>query len=234
MGKRYEAVIDKIDTERLYLPAEAISLVKETATAKFDETIEVHFRLGIDPRQADQQMRGVILMPAGLGISVRVAVFADGEAAAMARDAGADVILDEQEIANLQQTGNIDFDTAIAVPTMMPKVGRLGKLLGPRGLMPNPKSGTVVQPDDLKRVIEEARAGRVEYRNDKQGNLHVVIGKASFTEEALRTNFDAVMDEIRRARPASAKGMFIKRLVVCSTMGPPIRIDPYAALSRVE
>jgi large subunit ribosomal protein L1 len=230
-GKQYLDATKQFDRDTIYSVEDAITLCKEMAYANFDESVEVHFRLGIDPRQADQQLRGTILMPAGLGKSVRVAVFAEGEAATIAEEAGAELVLDEQAIQEIQQSGNIDFDTAIAVPEMMSKVGRLGRLLGPRGLMPNPKSGTVVQADDLPRVIEEAHAGRIEYRNDKTGNLHVIVGKVSFSEEQLLTNMRALMEEMRRARPAASKGQFIRRMVVCSTMGPGIKVDPNQAFA---
>lgn len=226
-GKRYNTVAEKFDVEQLYTASEAIDLVKEMATAKFDETVEMHMRLNIDPRQAEQQLRGVVQMPAGLGKKVTILVFAEGEGANIARDAGADIIADTAEVINDIERGNLlDFDVAIAVPEMMSTVGRLGRVLGPRGLMPNPKSGTVVPAEDLPRVIEESRAGRVEYRNDRTGNIHVVIGKASFDENALLQNMTAVLDEIRRSRPPAVKGQFIKRLVVCSTMGPGVKVDP--------
>ncbi len=225
-GKRYAAVAEKYDPEAQYTPAATIELVKEMATAKFDETVEVHMRLNIDPRQAEQQLRGVIKMPAGLGKKVTILVFAEGEGANIAREAGADIIADTAEVVGDIEKGNLlDFDVAIAVPEMMSTVGRLGRVLGPRGLMPNPKSGTVVPAEDLPRVIEERRAGSVEYRNDRTGNVHLVIGKASFDKDALLQNFNAVMDEILRSRPPAVKGVFVKRLVVCSTMGPGVKVD---------
>ncbi|NDJ52590.1 MAG: 50S ribosomal protein L1 [Chloroflexi bacterium] len=229
-GRKYLDAAAKVDRDKLYEPQEALALVKETAVAKFDETIEVHMRLGIDPRQADQQIRGAIVMPAGLGRTVRILVFAEGEAASAAEGAGADIIASDPEIAKIQD-GWTEFDVAIAVPDMMRKIGRLGRVLGPRGLMPSPKSGTVVQPEDIPRVIEEARAGRAEYRNDRTGNLHVPIGKASFEADQLMLNFATLMDTIRRARPASVKGAFVRRLVLTSTMGPGIRVNPNSALS---
>jgi large subunit ribosomal protein L1 len=188
-------------------------------------------RLGIDSRHAEQQVRSVVIMPAGLGKTVRIAVFAEGEAARIARDAGADIVGGDDLIERIQNEGFLGFDVAIAVPDMMRKIGRLGKILGTRGLMPNPKAGTVVQAEDIPRVIEESRAGRVEFRNDKTGNLHVVIGKASFSAEQLMENFSALMDAIRRARPSSAKGTFVRTLVVKPTMGPGVKVDPFAALS---
>jgi large subunit ribosomal protein L1 len=229
-GKRFNAAMEKIDRQTLYSPVEAIALVKEFATAKFDETIEVHMRLGIDPRKAEEQIRHAIVMPAGLGKTVRILVFAEGEAAHIAEEAGADIIADDDVIARIQDEGFTDFDVAIAVPEMMRKLGRLGKVLGPRGLMPSPKAGTVVQPEDVPRVIEESRAGRVEYRNDRTGNLHVAIGKASFTAEDLMLNFSTLMDSVRRSRPVSLKGTFVRKVVITSTMGPGIKIDPNQAL----
>lgn len=230
-GKKYLESLEKVDREMLYQPREAFELLKETAKANFDETVEVHMRLGIDPRHAEQQIRGVVLMPAGLGKTVRIIVFAEGEAEQIARDAGADIIGDDEVIKRIMDEGFTDFDIAIAVPEMMRKIGRLGKVLGPRGLMPSPKAGTVIPPEDIPRVIEEARAGRAEYRNDRTGNLHVVIGKASFEVDALMDNFTVLMDAIRRARPSALKGQYIRKLVVTSTMGPGIRVDQNAALA---
>ncbi|MBN1120088.1 MAG: 50S ribosomal protein L1 [Anaerolineae bacterium] len=229
-GKRFNAAAEKFDRQTLYSPADAIGMVKEFATAKFDETVEVHMRLAIDPRKAEEQIRNAIVMPAGLGKTVRILVFAEGEAARIAEEAGADIIASDDVIARIQDEGFTDFDVAIAVPEMMRKLGRLGKVLGPRGLMPSPKAGTVVQPEDVPRVIDESRAGRVEYRNDRTGNLHVAIGKASFTEEDLLLNFSALMDSVRRSRPASVKGAFIRKLVITSTMGPGIKVDPFQAI----
>lgn len=230
-GKKYIAATEKIDRQRLYTPEEAIKLAKEVAPAKFDETVELHLRLGIDPRHSDQQVRSTVLLPYGLGKTVRVLVFAEGEAARIAQDAGADVVADD-EVINRINDGWVEFDVALAVPDMMRKIGRLGKVLGRRGLMPNPKAGTLVQhAEDIPRAIEEARAGRVEFRNDKTANIHVPIGKISFTEEHLLGNLAAMMDAIRRNRPASAKGTFVRRVVLTSTMGPGIRIDPNIALA---
>ncbi len=230
-GKRYNDGIGQIEADKLYTPEKAMELVKKMARAKFDETIDVHMRLGIDPRHAEQQIRGVILMPSGLGKTVRILVFAEGDAERIARDAGADIIGSDELIGRIEKEGFTDFDVAIAVPEMMRKLSRLGKVLGPRGLMPSPKGGTVVPPEDLPRVIDESRAGRVEFRNDRTANLHVPIGKASFTEAQLLANFRALMDELRRLRPASVKGQFIRKVVVTPTMGPGVRIDPFAALS---
>jgi large subunit ribosomal protein L1 len=230
-GKKYNAAAEKIDRQRLYTPEEAIKLAKEVAPAKFDETVELHLRLGIDPRHSDQQVRSTVLLPYGLGKTVRVLVFAEGEAAKIAQDAGADVVADD-EVINRINDGWVEFDVALAVPDMMRKIGRLGKVLGRRGLMPNPKAGTLVQhPEDIPRAIEEARAGRVEFRNDKTANIHVPIGKISFTEEHLLGNLAAMMDAIRRNRPASAKGTFVRRVVLTSTMGPGIRLDPNIAIA---
>jgi len=230
-GKKYLEAAAKVDREKLYTPQEAIKLLKEIAPAKFDETVELHLRLGIDPRHSDQQIRSTVLLPYGLGKTVRVLVFAEGEAAKIAQEAGADYVADDELIAKIANEGWTEFDVALAVPEMMKKIGRLGKVLGRKGLMPNPKAGTLVQPEDLPRAIEEARAGRIEYRNDKTGNVHIPIGKVSFSEEQLLGNLAAVMDSVRRNRPAAAKGTYIRRAVLTSTMGPGIRLDPNAALS---
>jgi len=230
-GKQYLAAAAKINREQAYTPSEAVALVKETAYAKFDATVEVHMRLGVDPRQADQQVRDVVVLPHGLGKTVRVLVFAQGEGATLARDAGADVVADDDETIARIQGGWTDFDVAIATPDMMGKVGRLGRILGPRGLMPNPKAGTVVPATDIPRVIEESKAGRVEFRLDKTANLHVPIGKISFEQTKLYENLAALMEAVKKARPSAAKGSFIKRVTLTSTMGPGIRIDPMQAQS---
>ncbi len=230
-SNRYMEALEKYDRLEAYSPSEAVRLVKETATANFDETIEVHARLNIDPRHSDQQIRTAIVMPYGLGKKVTVLVFAEGEAAQIARDAGADIIADDEVINRIQNEGWVEFDVGLATPDMMRKISRLGRVLGRRGLMPNPKAGTLVQPDDIPRAINEARAGRVEFRNDRTGNIHVPIGKASFEEEALTGNFATLMDTLRRNRPPAAKGAFIRRLVLVSTMGPPVRVDPFEALA---
>jgi large subunit ribosomal protein L1 len=188
-------------------------------------------RLGIDPRHSDQQIRTTVVLPHGLGKTVRILVFAEGEAARIAQEAGADYIGDDETIARIANEGWVEFDVALAVPDMMRKIGRLGKVLGRRGLMPNPKGGTLVQPEDIPRAIEEARAGRVEFRNDKTANIHVPIGKASFGAEQLRDNMAAIMDAVRRARPAAAKGTFMRRVVITTTMGPGIKVDPNDALA---
>lgn len=230
-GKQYLAAAAKVNQDQSYTPGEAVALVKETAYAKFDATVEVHMRLGVDPRQADQQVRDVVVLPHGLGKTVRVLVFAQGEGATLAREAGADVVADDDETIARIQGGWTEFDVAIATPDMMGKVGRLGRILGPRGLMPNPKAGTVVPATDIPRVIEESKAGRVEFRLDKTANLHVPIGKVSFEQKKLYENLAALMEAVKKARPAAAKGIFIKRITLTSTMGPGIRIDANQAQS---
>jgi large subunit ribosomal protein L1 len=230
-GKKYIAAAEKVDRQNLYSPEEALKLAKEIAPAKFDETVELHLRMGIDPRHSDQQIRTTVILPFGLGKTVRVLVFAEGEGAKIAQDAGADYVADDEMIARIANEGWTEFDVALAVPDMMRKIGRLGKVLGRKGLMPNPKAGTLVQPEDIPRAIEEARAGRIEFRNDKTANIHVPIGKASFSEEQLQGNMAAIMDAIRRSRPAAAKGTYIRRVVVTTTMGPGIRVDPNVALA---
>jgi large subunit ribosomal protein L1 len=228
-GKKYLAAAAKIDQDQSYSPAKALELARETSTVKFDATVEVHVRLGVDPRHADQQVRDVVVLPHGLGKTVRVLVFAQGEGASLARDAGADIIADDDETLNKIQGGWTDFDVAVATPDMMGKVGRLGRILGPRGLMPNPKAGTVVPAEDIPRVVEEAKAGRVEFRVDKTANLHVPIGKVSFETKKLYDNMSALMDAIKKARPASTKGTYIRRISVTTTMGPGIKVDPLQA-----
>src|SRR5512142_2990766 len=230
-GKKYKAALAKVDLNKEYSSREAVALAKETSTTKFDSTVEVHLRTALDPRQADQQVRDVVVLPNGLGKTVRVLVFAQGEGAAAARAAGADVVADDDETLKKIEGGMTDFDVAIATPDMMGRVGRLGRVLGPRGLMPNPKAGTVVPAQDIERAIREAKAGRVEFRLDKTANIHVVIGKASFSAEKLYENFAALMDAINKARPAGAKGVYIKRIVVNATMGPGIKVDANEALS---
>lgn len=232
-GKRYRDGASTMQEDKLYSPREAFELMKQTSRAKFDETVDVHMHLGIDPRHAEQQIRGVVVMPAGLGKTVRIAVFAEGDAERIARDAGADVVGSDDLIQKIEKEGFLEFDVAMAVPEMMRKIGRLGKVLGTRGLMPNPKAGTVVSPEDLPRAIEEARAGRVEYRNDRTGNMHVPIGKVSFTVDQLMANFSTLMDAVRRARPASAKGVYIRKLVITPTMGPRVKVEPNEALALV-
>lgn len=224
-GKKYRAAAAKVDRLKNYSVDEAISLVKETSFTKFDATVECHVRLGVDPRQADQQVRGVVVLPNGLGKTVRILVFAQGEGARLAQEAGADYVADTDEWIKKIQDGWTEFDVAIATPDMMGRVGRLGKVLGPRGLMPNPKAGTVAPPADIPRVIKEARAGRVEFRLDKTGNLHVPIGKVSFSGQSLVENLNAFLDAVKKAKPASAKGNYLRRVTVTSTMGPGIRVD---------
>ncbi len=233
-GKKYLAALAKIDIEKSYSPREAMALAKDTSITKFDATVEVHMRMGLDPRQADQQLRDVVVLPNGLGKSVRVLVFAQGDGAANARSAGADVVADDDETLNKIQGGWLDFDVAIATPDMMGKVGRLGRVLGPRGLMPNPKAGTVVAPEDMGRAVTEAKAGRVEFRLDKTANVHVPIGKVSFDVAKLYENFAALMEGIKKAKPAGAKGNYIKRITVTTTMGPGIKVDAQAAQSMEE
>jgi len=230
-GKKYLAALAKVNIDEQYLPAEAIKLAKETSFTKFDATVEIHMRMGLDPRQADQQVRDVVVLPNGLGKTVRVVVFAQGEGAAAARAAGADVVVDDDETFGKIQGGWLDFDVAIATPDLMGKVGRLGRVLGPRGLMPNPKAGTVVPAEDIARAINEAKAGRVEFRLDKTANIHVQIGKASFPVEKLTENFAALMEAVKKARPTGAKGIYIRRITVASTMGPGVKIEPNAAQS---
>ncbi|NLF02308.1 MAG: 50S ribosomal protein L1 [Anaerolineales bacterium] len=230
-GKKYLEALEKVDRAKLYEPREAISLAKETSISKFDGTIDVHMRLGVDPRKSDQLVRGVVLLPHGLGKTVRVLVFASGEGERIARDAGADFVAGDDEAIQKIQAGWTDFDVAIAVPEMMGKVGRLGRVLGPRGLMPNPKAGTVAPANDLPRLIQEAKAGRVEFRVDRTANLHVPIGKASFPVEHLVNNFAAVADAIRKAKPPAAKGNYVRSVTVTSTMGPGVKVDPASALA---
>jgi large subunit ribosomal protein L1 len=227
-GKKYLAALAKIDVNKSYTPKEAVALVKETSTTKFDSTVEVHLRMGLDPRQADQMVRDVVVLPNGLGKVVRVLVFAQGEGATRATEAGADFVADSDEWIQKIQGGWTDFDVAIATPDMMSKAGRLGRVLGPRGLMPNPKAGTVVPVEDLTRVIREAKAGRVEYRLDKTANIHVPVGKVSFTADKLFENLAALMDAIKKSRPPAAKGIYIRHVTVTSTMGPGIKVDTLA------
>jgi large subunit ribosomal protein L1 len=218
--------MEAVDREQLYPPLEAIKVLKSLPNTKFDETVELNIRLGVDPRKADQMVRGALSLPKGTGKSVRVAVFAKGEKAAEARDAGADEVGDD-DLAERIQGGWLDFDAAVATPDMMPVVGKLGRMLGPRGLMPNPKSGTVT--NDVGKVVSDIKGGMVEYRTDRHGNLHMVLGKKSFEEGDLATNYGAVIDEVLRAKPAAAKGRYLKSITVSTTMGPGLRIDPAKA-----
>ena len=224
-GKRYENAAKEFDRDSVYSLPQAVSLVKKMATAKFDETIELHFRLGIDPRHSDQQVRSTVLLPHGLGKTVRVLVFAEGEEARAAQAAGADIIADDEVINRIMKDSWLEFDATLAVPGMMPKVGRLGRILGTRGLMPNPKAGTVVQPEDLARAVEELKAGRVEFRNDKTGNLHVPVGKSSFDQQRILENAQAIVDAVNRVKPSAVKGIYLKRAVLTSTMAPGVRLD---------
>ena len=230
-GKKYLAAAAKVNIDKNYSPDEAVTLAKETSITKFDATVEVHMRMGLDPRQADQQVRDVVVLPHGLGKTVRVLVFAQADGADKAKEAGADIIADSDEWIAKIQGGFTDFDVAIATPDMMSKAGRLGRVLGPRGLMPNPKAGTVVPADDLPRVIREAKAGRVEFRLDKTANIHVPIGKVSFAATELYNNFAALMDAIKKAKPPAAKGSYIRKITITTTMGPGIHIDPLQAQS---
>jgi large subunit ribosomal protein L1 len=224
-SKRFEAANKEVNPEKYYPLSEAVSLTKKLATAKFDETIELHFRLGIDPRHSDQQVRSTVLLPHGLGKKVRVAVFAEGEDARAAEAAGADIVGGDELLDRIQKENWMDFDAALATPAIMKKVGRVARVLGPRGLMPNPKAGTVVPPEDLVRAVNELKAGRVEFRNDKTGNLHVPVGKASFDAEKLLENAQSILDAVARVKPAGVKGIYVRRIVVTSTMGPSVHIE---------
>jgi large subunit ribosomal protein L1 len=221
-GKRYKGADELIDENREYMPAEAIGLIKRFPDAKFDETVEIAFRLGVDPRKADQIVRGTVSLPNGTGRSVRVAVFAQGPKATEAREAGADVVGGEELVEEVMK-GNIDFDAAIATPDLMASVGKAGRVLGPRGLMPNPKTGTVTQ--DIAKAVSEIKGGRIEYKTDRTGNVHMVIGKKSFGEKQLLENYLTAVDEILRAKPSAAKGKYVKSLTVATTMGPGVPID---------
>jgi large subunit ribosomal protein L1 len=229
-GKKYLEVAKEVDAARAYPPDEAVALVKKTARAKFDETVELHLRMGLDPRNAAQQVRGVALLPHGLGKKIRVLVFAQGEAERVAKDAGADFVGGDDIIKKIEE-GWIDFDTAIAIPEMMGRVGKLGKILGRRGLMPNPKAGTVVAMNDLPRVIEDARKGRVEYKLDRTAIIHVPLGKASFEARALLDNLTAIIEAVVKARPSGAKGQYVKSAFITTTMGPGIKLDLSSALA---
>lgn len=230
LPKNYRAVAEKVG-EGVRAPLEALALVKEVAFAKFDETVSVDFRLGIDTRQADQQLRGTVSLPNGSGKTVRVAVFAEGEAARAAEEAGADIVGTDELTAQIQ-AGEFNFDAAVATPDQMGKVGRLGKILGPRGLMPNPKLGTVT--NDVAKAITELKGGRVEYRADRYGIAHVILGKVSFTAEQLAENYGAVYDEILRMKPAAAKGKYVKSVTVSSTMGPGVKVDSSVTRNYTE
>jgi large subunit ribosomal protein L1 len=222
-GKKYIDARGQIDRESVYSPADAVKKLKELPAAKFDETIEVHFRLGLNVRHADEQLRGTLMLPHGTGKEVRIAVFAEGDKAREAQEAGADVV-GSADLAKRIEEGFTEFDVAIATPDQMGNVGRLGRILGPRGLMPNPKTGTVTF--DVGKAVSDAKSGKLEYRTDRGANVHVSIGKRSFDERALLENYAAVLDEILRAKPAAAKGRYIRQITLTSTMGPGIRIDP--------
>jgi large subunit ribosomal protein L1 len=229
-GKKYREQAAKVEQDKYYAPREAVSLAKATSYSKFNGTLEAHIRLGVDPKYADQNVRDVVVLPHGLGKTVRVLVFAEGEGARIAKEAGADYVADDELLKKIQE-GWADFEVAIATPEVMGKVGRLGRVLGPRGLMPNPKTGTVVPAADLPRVIGESKAGRVEFRVDKTGNLHVPIGKVNFGEQQLYENFAALMAAVVKAKPASAKGIYLRKIVLTATMGPGVKVDPIAAAS---
>jgi len=222
-GKRYDAAARRFDPEQEYQVADAIDLVKAGAGTKFDESVDLVARLGVDPRKADQMLRGTIALPSGSGKDVRVAVFATGDAANAAREAGADVVGAEELVAEVEG-GRTDFDVVISTPDLMPQVGKLGRVLGPRGLMPNPKTGTVTP--DVAKAVDEYKGGKVEYRTDRNGNVHVPVGKTSFTAGDLLTNLTAVLGELQKAKPASAKGRYFRKVSISSTMGPGVRIDP--------
>ena len=223
-GKRYDEARGTIDREHAYAPLEAVRLLKSLPATKFDETVEVHFRLGLNVRHADQQLRGTLMLPHGSGKEMRVAVFAEGEKAKEAEDAGADIVGSADLAARVQDEGFTDFDVAIATPDQMGVVGRLGRILGPRGLMPNPRTGTVT--NDVGKAVSEAKAGKLEYRTDRGANVHVPLGKLSFDERRLLENYATVVEEIARAKPAAAKGRYIQGITIASTMGPGIKVDP--------
>jgi large subunit ribosomal protein L1 len=222
-AKRYQDSTRMFDREQLYSPADAIRILKQMPATKFDETVELSIRLGVDPRKADQMVRGTVTLPHGTGRSVRVAAFAAGDKAREATEAGADLVGGEELVQEVLQ-GNIDFDAAVATPDMMSVVGKAGRVLGPRGLMPNPKAGTVTE--DIGKAVSEIKAGKLEYRVDRQANCHLIIGKRSFDEEKLLENFAAVVDEILRAKPPGVKGRYLRSVTISTTMGPGIRVDP--------
>ena len=230
-GKRYRQQYGKVQRNRSYPPAEAVGLIKETASAKFDETVELHVLLGVNVRHADEQLRGTLALPHGLGKEVTVAVFAQGQQARDAEAAGADFV-GGQDLAEKIQEGWTDFDVAIATPDMMPVVGRLGRILGPQGKMPNPKVGAVTM--DVAKAVEESKAGKVEYRTDRTAIVHMTVGKTSFSDEQLLDNYGAILDEIIRAKPSAAKGKYIRTVTLASTMGPGIKVDPSRTKDLVE
>ncbi|NLJ93937.1 MAG: 50S ribosomal protein L1 [Clostridiaceae bacterium] len=226
-GKRYKEIVEKVDKSKIYESAEAMELLKEMATAKFDETVEVHLRMGVDSRRADQQVRGAVVLPNGTGRDVKVLVFAEGPKADEAKEAGAEIIADDEVIAKIQNENWLDFDVVIASPDMMGKVGPLGRILGPHGLMPNPKAGTVTP--DIKEAVQDAKAGKIEYRLDRHNIIHVPIGKVSFTAEQIEENFIALLDAVYKSKPSGAKGRYIRACHVSSTMGPSIKVNPKLA-----
>jgi len=229
-GKKYQEAAQVVDRTKVYPPQEAIELAKKSAHTRFDETVELHLRMGVDPRNAAQQVRGVVLLPHGLGKKIRVLVFAQGEAVKIAESAGADFVGGDEMIKKIE-AGWLDFDTAIATPEIMSKVGKLGKILGRKGLMPNPKSGTVVPADDLPRVIEDARKGRVEFKLDRTAIIHVPLGKVSFENDMLMGNLSALVEAVVKAKPSGAKGQYVKTAVLTTTMGPGIKLDLKSTLS---
>ena len=227
-GKKYLEAAKLVEIDKEYQPQEAVALAKKTAYGKFNQTVEAHFKTGLDVKQADQQVRGVVLLPHGTGKTVRILVFAEGDGARLASEAGADFVGSDDIIKQIEG-GWTDFDVAIATPQLMGKVGRLGKVLGPRGLMPSPKAGTIVPPEQLPQLIRETRLGRVEFKTDKSGGIHSIIGKSGFTEEQLLENFAALMDALQRSKPSGAKCVYLKKVTLASTMGPGVRVDVGAA-----
>lgn len=230
-GKKYAEAVKLVDREKAYEPQEALEVLKKAAYVKFDETVELHLRMGVDPRHADQQVRGVVLLPNGLGRTVRVLVFAQGEGVKIAEDAGADHVGGDDLVKKIEE-GWLDFDVALATPDVMGKVGKLGKILGRRGLMPNPKSGTIAPAQDLPRLIQDARKGRVEFKLDRTGIIHVPIGKLSFTTDKLQENLTALVDAVVRAKPSGAKGQYVRSISVASSMGPGLKLDLNVTLSQ--
>lgn len=223
-GKRYRENLAKVDRLRTYTLNEALDVIKSLTPAKFDETVELHLRLGVDPRHADQQVRSTVMLPAGTGKQVRIMAFVEGEAARAAQEAGADYVGTDEYVQRIQE-GWLDFDVAVAIPQVMGKIGRLGRVLGPRGLMPNPRAGTVVQPEDVASTIQQLRQGRVEFRVDRTANLHMPVGKLSFTPDQLRQNIAAAVNAVVRARPATVRGQYIRRITIATTMGPGLTLD---------
>lgn len=230
-GKKLINALQEVDRSQLYSPLEAVRLAKKLSFSQFDETIEVHIRLGVDPRQANQQVRGTVVLPHGTGKQIRVAVFAQGEKAKEAQEAGADIVGADDLVEQVQK-GEINFDAAVATPDMMSKVGKVGKILGPRGLMPNPKTGTVTF--EVGKAVKDIKAGKIEYRLDKYGIVHLVIGKVSFNEKALVENYATVIDELIKAKPAAAKGRYLKSITISTTMGPGIKVDPLKTRNLLE